>query len=247
MKYILASRNVRELTRLARGRTLLAFDFDGTLAPIEGNRDVARMRGSTARLLERVCTVYTCAVVSGRRRDDVAGRLGRAAVRFVVGEHGADDGTSEVRGHREIAAVLSRLRRTLGGWDGIEIEVKRASLAIHYRHAADPAAARRAIDAVLAHRPPGVRLVPGKRVVNVVSEGAPHKGDAIRRLLRNERAERALYVGDDDTDEDVFRLQTPVPVLTVRVGRAVRSAADYFLRDQREIDVLLKNLMLAVI
>jgi trehalose 6-phosphate phosphatase len=138
------------------------------------------------------------------------------------------------------------MRRLLGGWDGIDIEVKRASLAVHYRNAADRLAARHAIEAALARLPAGVRLVPGKCVVSVVFERAPHKGDAIRRLLYLERAERALYVGDDDTDEDVFRLRPSVPLLTVRVGRATRSAAGYYLRHQREIDLLLKRLASAL-
>jgi trehalose 6-phosphate phosphatase len=245
MKYILASRHLRELSHLARQRALVAFDFDGTLAPIVDDRDVARMRRSTARLFERVCAAFPCAVVSGRRRDDVAARLGGAAVRYVVGEHGADDGISEVPGWRAIAAVLGRVRRALGGWEGVDIEVKRASLAIHYRNAADPGAARRAVDAALARLPARLRLVPGKCVVNVVSEDAPNKGDALRRLMRVERAERALYVGDDDTDEDVFRLTGPRRPLTVRVGRSAGSRADYYLRNQREIDLLLRAIAAA--
>lgn len=242
MKYILSPRNLRELTRLARRRTLVAFDFDGTLAPIVADRDGARMRPSTARLLERVCADFSCAVVSGRSRDDVAGRLGGAAVRYVVGEHGADDGHSHTYGHREIGAALASLRRALPARDGIEIEVKRASLAIHYRKARDRKAARAVIHASVARLPAGLRLVAGKCVVNVVPARAPHKGDVLERLLRLERADGAIYVGDDDTDEDAFRTALPVPSLMVRVGRSRRSRAGYYLRNQREVGRLLQAL-----
>jgi trehalose 6-phosphate phosphatase len=84
--------------------------------------------------------------------------------------------------------------------------------------------------------------VPGKRVVNVVPAEAPHKGDAFRQLLRAERAEQALYVGDDDTDEDVFRLEPPDRPVTVRMGPSRRSRAEYFVREQGEIDDLLRML-----
>jgi trehalose 6-phosphate phosphatase len=245
MKYILSSRNVRELKRFARGRALVAFDFDGTLAPIVTDRDLAQMRPSTARLFDRVCDAYPCAVVSGRSREDVAGRLGDVAVRYVVGEHGADDGTSHAYGRREIAAALATLCLALSHRDGIDLEVKRASLAIHYRRAQDRKGARAAIDDALARLPAGVRLLPGKCVVNVVSARAPHKGEALQHLLRLEGADAALYVGDDDTDEDAFRMTLPVPAFMVRVGRSRRSGADYYLRNQREIDWLLQTLAAA--
>jgi trehalose 6-phosphate phosphatase len=245
MKYILSSRNVRELKRLARGRALVAFDFDGTLAPIVTDRDHAHMRPSTAHLFDRVCAAYPCAVVSGRSREDVAGRLGDAAVRYVVGEHGADDGTSHAHGRREIAAALAALRLALSHRDGIDLEVKRASLAIHYRRAQDRKRARATIDGALARLPAGVRLLPGKCVVNVVSARARHKGEALQQLLRLEGADAALYVGDDDTDEDAFRMTLPVPAFMVRVGRSRRSGADYYLRNQHEIDRLLQTLAAA--
>ena len=49
-------------------------------------------------------------------------------------------------------------------------------------------------------------------------EGAPHKGDAILQLRKLADADTALYVGDDFTDEDVFALDQPGRLLTVRIG-----------------------------
>jgi trehalose 6-phosphate phosphatase len=243
MKYLLAHANLPELRSLATGRSLLAFDFDGTLAPIVTRRDAARMRRSTAQLLTRVCAVFPCAVVSGRARTDVVRLLGEVPVRHVVGEHGADDGRSDVAAQDAIAAVLDALRQGLPRDDDIVIEVKRASLAVHYRRARRPERACAAIHEVLSSMSGQIRLVGGKCVVNVVSIEAPNKGDAIRRLLHLERAERSLYVGDDETDEDVFRLPPPVRPLTVRVGRSSDSRAKYYLRSQREIDLLLQVLV----
>jgi trehalose 6-phosphate phosphatase len=242
VKYLLAPRNVRRLLELPEGRPLLAFDFDGTLAPIVENREAARMRRQTARLFHRVCMAFPCAVISGRSRPDVARRLGPAPVRYVVGDHGADAGDGGRRFDAQMADVLRRLRRALGGEPGIDFEDKRSSLAIHYREAPRRGDARAAIDRALAPLSRRVRVVPGKCVVNVLPRRAPHKGDAIRRLIRAARADVALYVGDDDTDEDVFGLPAAVRLVTVRVGASRRSAAEFYLREQREIDRLLRHL-----
>ena len=55
--------------------------------------------------------------------------------------------------------------------------------------------------------------------------GAPNKGDALLRLRTSDGAHTALYVGDDVTDEDVFRLDQPGRLLTVRIGKSLTSAA----------------------
>jgi trehalose 6-phosphate phosphatase len=86
-----------------------------------------------------------------------------------------------------------------------------------------------------------MRVVAGKLVVNVVPERAPHKGDALLALREKERP-TAIYVGDDVTDEDVFVLDEPGALVSARIGRSVRSAAPYYLRDQREMDTLLEVL-----
>jgi trehalose-6-phosphatase len=72
---------------------------------------------------------------------------------------------------------------------------------------------------------------------------APGKGYALEKLRKKLRVERAVYVGDDLTDEDVFSSKQP-GLLRVRVGRSQSSAAGYFLRDQRDIDRFLKRLLL---
>jgi trehalose 6-phosphate phosphatase len=173
------------------------------------------------------------------RRPAPPPRLGDAPVRYVVGDHGADAGAPRPEFRREMAGIVEELRRALERRPGIEIENKGMSLAIHYRMARDPGRAREQIDASLVRLVPRVRLVPGKCVVNVVPAEAPHKGDALAQLLHAEHAEQSLYVGDDDTDEDVFRLAPPDRPLTVRIRVSRRSRAEYFVREQREVDDLL--------
>ena len=75
MQYLLSRASRPILTRLARERTLCAFDFDGTLSPIVDHPDRAGMRARTRKLLGGLAALYPCIVISGRARSDVLGKL----------------------------------------------------------------------------------------------------------------------------------------------------------------------------
>lgn len=118
-------------------------------------------------------------------------------------------------------------------------------MAIHYRRCKAKQKARAAIDAAVAglgH----LRVLGGKQVVNLLPEGAPHKGLALLALMKRARCDRAIYVGDDDTDEDVFALPAGnlLPrnqLLAVRVGQSA-THAPFYLRNQGEVHTLLSRL-----
>ena len=100
MRDLLARVNAGVLQQLAWSRALLAFDFDGTLAPIVADRDRAAMRARTRRLFERVCARYPVAVISGRSQRE------REALVFEVdpgrvGQRGLDVRAREGGGARE--------------------------------------------------------------------------------------------------------------------------------------------------
>jgi trehalose 6-phosphate phosphatase len=231
------------LAQLAWSRVLLAFDFDGTLAPIVSNPEDARMRGGTSALFGRVCSLYPSAVISGRSQQDVSDRLDGAPVRHVMGSHGLEPGANLARFAREITRARELLLAALEAEPGVDLEDKRYSLAVHYRRSRNKRRARRAIGEAVTSLPVPMRVVPGKLVVNVVPKDAPNKGDALLELRALEAADTALYVGDDVTDEDVFELDQPGRLVSVRVGQSRSSSAAYFLRDQAEIDRLLSRLV----
>ncbi len=243
MKYLLSSGNSGVLAQLAWSRVLIALDFDGTLSPIVVDREQARMRPRTAMLLEKVAASYPCAVISGRSRNDVATRLGNARVQYVIGNHGLEPGASLDEYAVDVAHARKLLTEALSVWPGIDIEDKQYSLAIHYRRARQKQHARDAISRAVEGVSAFMRIVPGKQVINVVPLRAANKGDALLNLRRTAGADTALYVGDDVTDEDVFRIDQPGRLLTVRVGASRSSSAAYYLRDQSDIDPLLARLV----
>lgn len=242
MKDLLAKESRSVLEQLAFARVLLAFDFDGTLAPIVEDREAAQMRPRTSELLAMVCARYPCAIISGRATADLAPRLGAAPVQYVVGNHGLEPGGDLAKYEQEMLATRPLLEAALGAEPGVELEDKRYSLALHYRRSRHKQRAVAAITRAIEALPARMRTIAGKMVINVVPASAANKGNALLELRARASADIALYVGDDVTDEDVFRIDQPGRLLSVRIGEAPWSAAAYCLRSQRQMDRLLATL-----
>ncbi len=239
MKYLLSQNSLPILTRLAEERTLCGFDFDGTLSPIVDDPESAGMRLRTRGLLRRLAELYPCIVVSGRARSDVLGKLNGIRVARVIGNHGAETETTR-KSQGLVDRWLAALELELSLVPGLWVESKGYSVAVHYRHSAQKAVARRKILAA-ARKLEGVHVFGGKLVVNLVPRSAPNKGDALTAERDRLACAWVLYVGDDETDENAFALKGNV--VSVRVGRKLRSHASYYLRSQNEIDDLLGALV----
>jgi trehalose 6-phosphate phosphatase len=227
-------------------RVLLAFDFDGTLAPIVARPDDARVSVAIARRLESLAGRCPVAVVTGRSIADVRPRLGFEPA-FVVGNHGAEgmDWVPSGRGMELLRARIDSQAPALKT-AGVHVEDKTLSLALHYRLSRDRDAALRAIDALVDALPPDLHAFGGKCVVNVVSKDAPDKGAAALALLRVSACETLLFVGDDVNDEAVFEQARP-DWLTVRIGRAQgASRAMFFLDTHSEMSALLERIQHAL-
>ena len=227
-------------------RPLLAFDFDGTLAPIVATPDLARVPLPVSSRLRKLREVLQLAVITGRSVEDVKPRLDFDP-QFIIGSHGAQDGL--VDRERALEAGLNPVRELLA-WrsddltrTGVTVEDKRLSLALHYRLSRDPDGAQKLIAELVPARLKGLRVVPGKMVVNIVHEDAPDKGQALHDLLRRCDAGSAIFVGDDVNDEPVFRMAQP-SWLTVRVGRdTARSAASFCLDGGFDLVLFLDRLL----
>jgi trehalose 6-phosphate phosphatase len=243
MKHVLSRDAKSLLARYAWSNTVVALDFDGTLAPIVDQPDRARMAPSTRARLVRVAERFPCVVISGRAWSDVKARVQGVPLLAIVGNHGLEPSRRMSEYATRVDGWLPHLEAALGREQGVDIEDKRYSLAVHYRRSRRKRAAREAIVRAVAGLGPSVRTIGGKQVVNVVPVGAPHKGMALERLRADAGADTAIYVGDDVTDEDVFGLDQPGRLLSIRVGRTLRTAAPYYLQNQAEIDRLLDCLI----
>ncbi len=239
--FALAHRHVLE--RFARANVLLAFDYDGTLAPIAETPDGARMRDETRALLTELCRLHPCAVISGRSVRDLQAHLVGVEVAHMIGNHGMEPSEHLDAFEASARAMIPAFMPIVAAYPGVELEDKRYSLSLHYRRATNKRAARDALRDAAAALPAPARVVLGKQVINVVPAGAPDKGSALLALRERLGAETALFVGDDVTDEDVFRIDQPDTLLTIRVGVKKTSAAAFAIPSQRDIDALLRRLI----
>jgi trehalose 6-phosphate phosphatase len=242
VKSILGNRQRPILERFLQPGTLIAFDFDGTLAPIVPDPSSAAMRSRTRLLFERLAARYACTVISGRVRKDVLARVRGVSLRAVFGNHGIEP----ISNPREIRALVrrwkTRLERLLPSTPGLVLEDKGVSLSLHYRQANHRAQVRRLLlDA--AERLPGSRILDGKMVVNVLPARADDKASALTRLRARLGCRLAIYVGDDENDEGVFALVRQGWLLGIRVGRSSRSQAQFFLPGQSAVDALLRQML----
>jgi trehalose 6-phosphate phosphatase len=133
VKNILAKGERSKLEGFVTKQTLLAFDFDGTLAPIVKDPRAAQLRKRTLRLLTKLAERYPTAVISGRPRADVLARLNGARVQEVIGNHGLEPSPDAPSYHAIVKRWLPNLRESLQDMQGVEIENKLYSLSIHYR------------------------------------------------------------------------------------------------------------------
>ncbi|GAA4777112.1 MULTISPECIES: trehalose-phosphatase [Streptomyces] len=227
--------------------TVVALDFDGTLAEIVPDPEQARAHErvvpALARLAPRVASV---AVVTGRPAGTAVRYGGFAGVPgldhlVVLGHYGAerwDAATGTVTGpaaHPGVAAARAELPGVLeaaGVRQGAWIEEKGRAVAVHTRRADDPQGAFEALRepmASLASRH-GLVLEPGRLVLELRPPGMD-KGVALDAHVRRSGAGAVLYAGDDLGDLAAFaavgKLRSDgVPGLLVCSGSEVPELAE---------------------
>jgi trehalose 6-phosphate phosphatase len=226
------------LEHFAWSRVLVAFDFDGTLAPIVQDPGDACVRPATARLCRRLATLYPCTIVSSRAARDLSRRVAH------LGEWTTWSGTQRVSldARQQIEEWLSAIGSIGLRFPRIEIEDKVSRLTIHYRRSRHKRSVVAAIQDA-ASRFEGARILAGKQVLHIQPADVADKGTAVVDLLQQHRCDTVVYVGDDETDEDVFALDLPGRLLAIRVGRNLRSRAAYYVPSQRCVDDLIALLV----
>lgn len=238
-----------EQYRQATTRALM-LDYDGTLVPFA---DIPNRAYPDQALLELITTLAQdsaneIVIISGRSRNDLEQWFGALPVSLIA-EHGM--------WLRKRWEPWKLLRSTTADWKervrpilqvyvdrlpGALLEEKDFSLAWHYRNAEPEQASLRAqelVDDLSGYtRNIDVQVLEGNRVIEVRNTGV-NKGTAAMEWLGTTLPEFILGVGDDWTDEDLFRA-LPESAFSVRVGVA-RTAAKYHLTSQTSVRRLLKE------
>jgi trehalose 6-phosphate phosphatase len=245
----LLSAEGRDALMAVAGRSVLyAFDFDGTLAGISPDRGNVTLSPAIYERLHELATRAPCAIVSGRALSDLMPRV-NGVVPYLIGNHGVESPLTP-------AATLNAAERVCLGWmkqldgdlagrlthAGIEVENKRYTLTFHCRENDEPVTVQRAVGLLLDQLAPAPRVIAGKASVNVLPQGSTTKGEAALALMRHLKRDGLFFVGDDETDEDVFGLSEGL-MMGVRVGLQPHSRAGYYLNHQTEIEDVIRSLV----
>ncbi|MBH0176563.1 MAG: trehalose-phosphatase [Nitrospira sp.] len=248
MIYLFSDEGRQALRTVASRPILYAFDFDGTLAKISPDRSGVKLSPSTHEWLHELASRASCTIVSGRALSDLTPRV-NGAVPYLIGNHGLESPLTP-------ASTLNSAEHVCLGWmkqvetdlaqplkaAGIEVETKRYTLTFHYCGTNESTGVEVALALLLNRLTPAPQLICGKASVNALPPGSTRKGEAAHSLMTHLRCAGLFFVGDDETDEDVFEL-TEGLIMGVRVGPQAESQAQYYLKHQSEIEEVIRFLV----
>lgn len=213
---------------------LIALDFDGTLAPIVTRPSEARLAAGAYDVLASLAgRIGQLAVVSGRAADEVVELGGLAGIPGlqVVGHYGLQRWRNGILDSPSPDAAVNRAREQLPAVladvpDGVYVEDKRHSFAVHTRPAAEPRQALIDLTPRLRRLAAdnGLEAVPGRYVLELRPPGVD-KGTALRGLVAETGAATVIYIGDDVGDVPAFRMVAELRDSGAVAGLAVAAVA----------------------
>ena len=198
------------------GRSGLVLDFDGVLAPIVADPAASALPAEVAVSLRRLAgRLGLVAIISGRPAAFLAERVGLPGVPL-LGSYGMEQVTD---GARQLDPEVERwldpvqtagraLRERFPGSDGVRVEEKSVSVAVHWRQAPDHDAAAAHVREATTRLADelGLRLEPGKLVEELRPPVEVDKGSAITALLSaHPELTVVAYAGDDLGDLPALR------------------------------------------
>ncbi|AWB91311.1 trehalose-phosphatase [Aeromicrobium chenweiae] len=190
--------------------TLLALDFDGTLAHIVDDPTRAYAHPRSVDALARLGTVLgQVAIVTGRpvpQALELGGFVGRPGLERLVihGQYGAErwDAADGETTRPERPAAIGRLAEVLPSWlaergaGDARLEDKGLAIAIHTRGIGEGLLDSLAAPLADLARELGLVVEPGRQVIELRAPGHD-KGDAVRTLIRDLGARHVVFAGDD--------------------------------------------------
>jgi len=252
------SRRIREAAHI-----LLLSDYDGTLTPIVERPELAELPPQTREKLKALAGRhrYTVGIISGRALSDLKQKVKLNGIVY-AGNHGLE---IEGPGFRfvnpvaeEVKPVLRLLYQVLtgalGAIRGVLVEDKGLTLSVHYRQVDDgeEREVKQVFDRVTgpAQAMGKLRATSGKKVYEVRPAVAWHKGKAIELLVKKRRRRArnrgllVIFMGDDLTDEDGFKVVESYKGLSLFVGdENPQSVARYFVASPAEAERFLELLL----
>jgi trehalose 6-phosphate phosphatase len=199
----------------------LLTDIDGTISLIAPTPDTASVTDEAKVALHRLSKrLAVVGVVTGRAAADAESMIGVPEL-LHVGNHGLEwryNGIASVDPEavgsvESIASAIESVERDasqIGLIDGIIYENKGVTGSIHFRLAPDQDRAHDVLlslarSSAMQH---GLKVTEGRMVIELRPVLATNKGTAVRRIIAESRLAGVVFLGDDLTDVDAFRVVT---------------------------------------
>ena len=228
-------------------------DYDGTLTPIVSRPELAKISKEMQDSVKKLSQKYTTAIVSGRMREDVEKLVGIPGLVY-AGSHGFDikgPGVTMVQPQAKetiplVSKVIERLKKELSNLEGVIIEEKKFSAAVHYRLAQkkDFPRIKTLIDKIIQENKL-LRLMEGKKVFEILPAIDWNKGKAVKWVMNalgiNWEDFSVVYIGDDTTDEDAFRVVSTRGMSILVSDKLKASAADFVLSSPKDVRELFER------
>jgi trehalose 6-phosphate synthase/phosphatase len=230
---------------------LILLDYDGTLSPFVRKPEDAIPSEQLLELIRRMSADKHNKVVinSGRNHQILDKWFAGLPIDFAA-EHGVfykDDGVWHRNIMEEIEwdeEILDIIHHTIDKTPRSHLEQKDAALVWHYRNVDVWLAELRAQQLINALIGPCARLnlqiVPGNKIVEIKPPDY-NKGSEVIRRLEKDTYDFVLAIGDDTTDEDMFRA-LPTDGISIKVG-SFSPAAKYRIPLQSSVIPFLSKLI----
>jgi len=241
---------------------LLLSDYDGTLTPIVDKPELAVLSQEIKKLLRKLAKNrrYTVGIISGRALADLKSKVDLEDIIY-AGNHGLEIegfGSSFLEPIAEemrpfLKMLNQALSATLRGIKGAFVEDKGLTVSVHYRLVDDTEEGRvkdtfrKVTDSL--HVMGKIKITQGKKVYEIRPPVDWDKGKSIAWLMAKCKEFKGrgkalpIYLGDDLTDEDGFKVIERNDGISIFVGEeSLQSAARYFLKSPEEVTQFLKML-----
>lgn len=248
--------NQEAVQRMMAGKEPVIFlDYDGTLTPIVATPDLAVIADEMRDTVKRLSRRRKVSIVSGRATDDVRSKVKIDGI-FYAGSHGFEiiDPQGQVTINEEAKQIRStvdeiqqKISERVAHIEGALIENVKYTVSCHYRLVADERFGEfeKIVDETLAEYP-GMRKTRGKKVFELRPRIDWDKGKAVNWILNvlnfDPARQVAVYVGDDATDEDAFKVLDEKGFGVLVADSARESAAKYVVKDVEEVQKVLEIL-----
>ena len=214
--------NSKEAFRLIGSRQPVIFlDYDGTLTKIVKDPSKAKMSKETRNVVRQLSKLCEVAILSGRDAEDVK-KLVKIDHIAYAGSHGfdiltADGKRKNSRRWNAFLPIIDRaerdLRRRTKGISGVLVERKKFAISVHFRNvsASQIKELEKHFNSVASCFSRKLRKSKGKKVFELLPKVKWNKGKALLYLMRafglsKEKEFIPVFLGDDLTDEDAFRV-----------------------------------------